>query len=360
MSMVINPNRFGPAPVIGTYVDPTQLAGPGGANITLSNGNLTAEKSAVNSVAHAIAKHGKLTGKWRYQVTYDTAPISGGELGVGVVGPLFNRNSYQGVDNQGAGMVSDGRQGTNGAYAASGLGAWTVGDVLDVYVDADARKVWFGKNGVFSGDPTAGTGGVSLGSAVRAFYPNLYMHGGSGKLTANFSGPFTHNLHPAYGGWSAQQTTDRDTFRAAMIYIRSAGYFAHCVGEFFISTTSGGSNMLTGGTANARASSSGNVPAYAIDGNSATWWEDIVNGGSGQGPSYLSVDLGSNASRLARYLAIQARAGSGGEQLQAPTLFDLYFSPDNVSWEKAAIGLTFSAFPPQTPGLKQEIAIPAF
>ena len=356
MSMMIQSGRFGanfiPNP---TSIDPNDV----GAGITLSNSNRTVLKTATNSVTHCLAKHGKTSGKWRFQVTVDTLPMSGGELGVGCVGPLYSRGSYQGADSQGGGMVSDGRQGTNGGFSASGLGAWAAGNIIDVYVDVDNRKIWFGKNGTIAGDPTAGTGGVTMGSLVRGMFPNLYMHGGNGQLTANFAGPFSHNLHPTYQAWSDAQTCDRDTFRAAMMYIRSPGYFAQAFAEFIISATSGGSNVLASATATARANLSGHPPSYVFDANSTTDWQDTVNGGQNQGPSWIAGDIGAHAARAARYLSVQARAGSGGEQLQAPTLFDLYFSSDAASWEKGAIGLTFSAFAGSTPGIIKELAIPA-
>lgn len=359
MSMMIQSGRFASAaPVIGTYIDPAQLTGPGGANISLSNANLTATKSASNSIAHAIAKHGKITGKWRFQVTVDVMPMAGGELGIGVVGPVFNRNTYQGGDNQGGGFVSDGRQGTNGGYGASGLAAWVVGAVLDVYVDADAKKVWFGRNGVISGDPTAGTGGVSLASAVRAFYPNLYMHGGNGVLTANFSGPFTHALHPAYGAWSATTTVTKANARGFLIYSKGpAIYFGHTIGEIGLRAVSGGTNWLTGGTAVAQGND-GNVPGNVVDGNPLTFWSYSPGGGANQVPSWIYAYAAAPGD--AQYFVIQARAGAGGEQLQAPTLTDLYLSADGTNYEKVLLNYDWGAWTPGTPGQLKELAIPAF
>lgn len=356
MGMMIQSGRFSSAPLAtGTTLDPSETD----ALVTLSNGDLTATKAATNSTAHCVAKHGKITGKWRYQVTVDALPMSGGELGVGCIGPLYDRLSFQGNSTESCGFVQDGRQGTNGSFSASGLGAWATSDILDVYVDADAMLMWFGKNGTVSGDPTAGTGGVSVGSLTKAFFPNLYMHGGDGQLTANFGGPFTHSLHPAFLPWSDVQTCDRDTFRAAMIYIRSVGFYAHCIGELSVSAASAGTNLLLGGTATAAGVSSGQVAANAFDGAPLTWWEHTVSGGSDQGPSWIASDIGAHAARAARFLALQARSGTGGEELQAPTLFDLYFSSDAVSWEKGAIGITLPAFAPNIPGIIHEVAIPA-
>jgi hypothetical protein len=352
--MIIQPGRFTTFPVaLGTSIDPNQ----NDSLVTLSNGNLTATKSATNSVAHSIAKHGKIAGKWRFQVSVDTLPMSGGELSVGCSGPFFNRNNFLGSDVHGGSFVSDGRQGVNGSFGLNGLGTWSTSDVIDVYVDADARQMWFGKNGSISGNPTTGASGISLPSFTRAFFPTLYMHGGNGQLTANFSGPFTHSLHPDYIPWDTDQTCDRDTFRAAMIYIRSPGYFAHCIGELSISTTTFGTNLLTG-TASSAGISSGNGPSNAFDGNTSTWWEHTVNSGvSDQGPSWIANDLGTHGIQNARFLALRARSGTGGEQWQAPTLFDLYFSSDGISWEKGQANNVLAAFDGSIPGINQEISI---
>lgn len=356
MSMIIQPSRFGSAGGIlnPTWIDPAQTD----ALVTLSNSNRTVTKSATNSVAHCVGKHGKITGKWRFQVEVGTLAMSGGELGVGCVGPLFGRTYYQGGDTQGGGMVSDGRQGTNGGYGASGLGAWAATDILDVYLDADAKKVWFGKNGTIAGDPTAGTGGVSLASAVKAFFPNLYMHGGNGVLTANFAGPFSHNLHPTFQPWSDAIATTKANARGLLIYSRGpAIYFGHTIGEIGLLATSGGTNWLTGGTAVAAGSDS-NVPANVLDGNPLTFWSHSPGGGANQVPSWIYGYVGSPGD--AEYIMIQARAGASGEQWQAPTMTDLYLSEDGLSYDKVIASYDWGAWTPGTPGQIKELAVPAF
>lgn len=360
MSMIIQPARFssGP-PIVGTTLYSAGALGPGAANVAFSNGDLTVTKSASNSVTHVRAKHGKITGKWRFQMTVNVLPMAGGEIGVGVSGPFAITSSYLGADTHGVDFINDGRWGTAGGFGASGLGVWAAGDVIDVYVDADAKKVWFGRNGTVSGNPTAGTGGFNMSGLIPAFYPEAYMHGGNGQETLNFAGPFTHNLHPAFLPWSASRVVSKTNARGVGLYIRSVGYFAHCIGELKASAASGGANLLLGGTASAQGSSSGNVPGRAIDGNDATWWEYTVNGGSNQNPAWFYADSGV-AGQTFNYLAVQARAGSGGEQLQAPTLFDLYLSADGVSYETQMLNIALAAFPPQTPGLIREIAIADF
>lgn len=356
--MIIQPARFGAAidPSLFNRLDPDDVA-PG---VTLSNGNLTALKNATTSASHMTGKYGKQTGKWRFQVTVDVLP--GAELGVGICGPLFNRGSYLGSDGHGVGMVSDGRAGTVGGFGPTGLGAWAVGNVLDVYVDCDAKKVWFGKNGVIAGDPTAGTGGIGMNSAfTKAMYPDLYMYIANGKMTANFSGPFTHNLHPAYLPWTATQPVDKHNFRAAMFYMDDVGWYAHAAAEFMLRETSGGANLLAGGTAGAQASTDGTTAAMGLDGNATTSWIHS-NGSMNQGPSFFTADMGSFAARPADFIAIQARQGTIGEADQAPRNVRLFLSPDNVGWYKAGTAYVFGtglgSWTGQNPGQIKEFAIP--
>lgn len=358
MSMIIQPARFGAAidPALFNRLDADDVA-PG---VTLSNANLTATKNATTGASHMTGKYGKSSGKWRFQVTVDVLP--GAELGVGICGPLFNRGSYLGSDPHGVGMVSDGRAGTNGGFGASGLAAWAVGNVLDVYVDCDAKRVWFGRNGTVSGNPTAGTGGVGMHSAyTKAMYPDLYMYIANGKMTANFSGPFTHNLHPDFLPWTASQPTDKHNFRGAMFYMDDVGWYAHAAAEFMLRETSGGANLLAGGTASALASTDGTTAAMGLDGNPATSWIHS-NGAMNQGPSFFAADMGSFAARPADFIAIQARAGFSGEARQAPRNVRLFFSPDNLAWFKAGTAIVFGVglddWAGANPGVIKEFAIP--
>lgn len=356
MSMIIQPARFGAAidPSLFNRLDADDIA-PG---VTLSNSNLTATKNATTGASHMTGKYGKASGKWRFQATIQVLP--GAELSVGICGPLFNRGSYLGSDPHGVGAVSDGRAGTNGSFGGM-LSAWAVGDVIDVYVDCDAKRVWFGKNGTISGNPTAGTGGIAMHSAfTKAMYPDLYMYIANGKTTANFSGPFTHNLHPTFLPWTATQPADRYNFRAATFYMDDVGWYAHAAAEFMLRPTSGGANLLLGGTASALVANDGTTAAMGLDDNPATSWIHS-NGSMNQRPSFFAVDMGSNAARLANYIAIQARAGTSGEARQAPRNVRLFVSPDNVAWYKTGgdivFGVGLDSWTGQTPGQIKEFAL---
>lgn len=325
------------------------------AAITLSNDDKTATASS-GSANHVRAVHGKGTGKWRFQVTIDDLP--GAEIGLGISGPYFNRGTYLGVDRHGINYVYDNRVVYNSTTYGSGPGAYTTGDVIDVYVDATARKVWFAKNGTVSGDPTAGTGGFNLhASFVGSIFPHAYIAINGGEVTMETEGGWAYpGSHPSYLPWSAEQEASKTNARGFLVVSRGPNiWYGHTIAEIGLLATTGGSNLLAGGTAT---SAGGSGQSNVIDGNTATFWEHSPGGGMNQVPSYIEAHIASPVS--VEFFMIRARAGSIGEELQAPTLSDLYISADDINFDKVLIGYDWGAWTPGTPGEYKELAIPSF
>ncbi|MEV5031653.1 hypothetical protein MRBLMC3_000836 [Sphingobium sp. LMC3-1-1.1] len=329
-----------------TSLDPNDKT----SSVTLSNSNRTATKSASASVAMVVAKHGKTTGKWRFQVTIDA--LLPPEMSIGVVGMYGNRESYLGLDANSIGYVSNGHVVYTNVTVAS-LASYAAGDVIDVYVDVDAKQIRYAKNG------GSLSSAISFGSAAPAMIPAVYLYAANSAVTCNFAGPFTYTGDTSYAAWSDALSADRDTFRSARIYIRSLGYYGHSFAEFSLSATSGGSNVLSGGAATAQNTYGTDTPSKGIDGNTSTKWSGQNGGGQNQGPLWFDVDLGSNGSHGVRYLSIRGSAGGAGNELQGPTLFDLYLSADGTKYDKAAYGMTFSAYAGTTPGELKEQAVNA-
>ncbi len=157
---------------------------------------------------------------------------------------------------------------------------------------------------------------------------------------------------------SAPLVAGKTNFRAARILIRSAGFFSHAFAELSLSATSGGTNLLLGGVASSSLPNTLNTPASGIDGNTATSWAGGNGAVQNQANGSFTVDKGVGASLSASYLSIRGRDGGGGGELQAPRLFDLYFSLDNVTFTLYATDLTFPAFAGTTPGQLHELLIP--
>lgn len=356
MSMMVQSGRFGGGapPVVGTLIDPTDTD----ANITLSNGDKTA-LSGTTGFKSARLKHGKGTGKWRFQVTIDALPAA--EIGIGISGPLYSRGTYLGATRQGIAYIQDNRVVYNASTAGNGAGAYTTGDVIDVYVDATARKVWFAKNGVVSGNPTAGTGGYTLhADFVASIFPHLYLYGNGCQVTIETDGAWDYpGVHAAFQPWSAEQAASKTNARGMLVVSRGpAIYFAHAVAEMGLLTSSGGTNILAGGTGIARGSGGGAI-ANALDGNVTTYWADSPGGGSTQFPSWFGAYAA--APTTVTHFMLQSRPGFGGEAQQAPTLTDLYISADDKNFDKVQIGYDWGAWVASSPaGPLKEYAIPDF
>lgn len=361
MSMIIQPARFsaggGPPLLMGTRFDPTDK----GLGTTLSNDNRTVSMTTAN-YGHCRGIHGKGTGKWRFQVTIDAEPVA--EIGIGISGPAFARNTFLAADGQAITYVTDGRiLGQASSPGSASPGAHATGNVIDVYLDADAGKMWYSKNGVFPGttNPTTGAGGLVFQSyMLRSFFLHCYLNGNGTQVTIETDGDWTYpGVHTDYLPWSAEQATTKANAKGLLVISRGpAIYFGHTIGEMGLRATSGGSNWLVGGTATAAGSNSGNVPANVVDGNPLTWWEHSPGGGANQSPSWIRAFAASPGG--AEYAMIQARSGNSGEQLQAPTLSDLYLSADGVNYDKAIIGYDWGAWtavPSGTPGTIKELAL---
>jgi len=144
-----------------------------GANVTLSNGNLTLTSSS-QSAGSARATKSRTTGQVYFEITVTgTAPQNQGFAACGVASAAMPLNSMTQQNNNVA--VSFG-SGTAGFVYAAGvdttlrLGAgFSSGDICCVAVDFTNSKVWLRRNGgnwngSASYDPATNAGGVTFSS----------------------------------------------------------------------------------------------------------------------------------------------------------------------------------------------------
>lgn len=133
------------------------------SSITLSSGNRTAIAS-INSGGQVLAKNPKSSGKWYLEALVDSYALGSGSNGVGVIGlstdaaPL---SDYLGQSPSCCGVWGVGSSTAaylSGAPAVPGPGFSSVkgGDVFGMAWDADTGKVWYSKNGSWSGSPSTG------------------------------------------------------------------------------------------------------------------------------------------------------------------------------------------------------------
>ncbi len=167
--------------------------------ITLSNGGLTFTTDASgHQGVRGTAGHN--SGKRYFEVTCNqTGPFGG--FGISNAGASLTIFLGSTID---AAVYYDDGNAYYGGSALGAAGAYAASDVLSVAVDIDADRVWFAKNGSFSGDPVAGTGGISVPGIGAPVYPigGTYA-GGVAIQTANFgASAFSYSPPTGFASWN--------------------------------------------------------------------------------------------------------------------------------------------------------------
>jgi len=155
---------------------------------TLSDGNLSAVAPAVARYNAACSIAMPTTGKWYCELTVVGTPNSASAVGIEIASDL-QATRYGGLGPDSVGLrIDSGTKWINSAGSAYGNGAAN-GDIIQIAVDRDAGKCWFGENNTWynSGDPEAGTGAAS--SALSTTEPMFFMatsYDGGCDYNANF------------------------------------------------------------------------------------------------------------------------------------------------------------------------------
>jgi hypothetical protein len=185
------------------------------ADITLSNGNLTANKAAGgNSNASARASAGQSSGIHYYEIKWDA--IVTNTCYIGLVDSTYAVATDQpGQTTHGIGLSEAGTIYYNGATAASGLGALATGDRIGVYVNQTANILSFRKNGGnwngnAANDPTVG--GYTIPVALRGInlFPCFMGFWIGTQQSANFgNADFVDALPAGASAWGSSASTIR-------------------------------------------------------------------------------------------------------------------------------------------------------
>ena len=122
--------------------------------LTLSNGNLDVAKSAAGW-ATTTGTIGISSGKYYFEYTASTAYDN---HMIGVVTSDVTLSTYLGNYASGWGYQSNGNKVHADSFTGSQPTANSGGDIIQVAVDMDAGKIWFGINGTYigSGNPSSG------------------------------------------------------------------------------------------------------------------------------------------------------------------------------------------------------------
>jgi hypothetical protein len=191
-------------------------------DITLSNGNLTAERTTGIVIPYwygVVSTNAHVEGKKYFEITQDV--YSAASIAVGLttsflsdgyraVNPTVN---YLGFDNQGWGLrINDPAPGTSvGLYHSASpttinnAPLLSNGDVVGIAVDFDAGKAWFSFNGTWigSGNPAAGTNPAFTFTPNTALLASMCFYDDVARATVNFGDTIFSNTAPTgFSSWN--------------------------------------------------------------------------------------------------------------------------------------------------------------
>lgn len=176
-------------PLVTTYA--TWNPSDKSANVTLSNGNLTASGS--NGSGGAVrANQGKSSGKWYWEITQNAA-ILGQVVGVG--NATMDLAQQVGITTDGWSYYGQDGKKYNGAGGVAYGNTFVAGTIISYALDMDNGKLWFAKAGTWqnSGDPAAGTNAAFTGLTGTLYPAWSQANGSSGD--ANFgASAFTYTV----------------------------------------------------------------------------------------------------------------------------------------------------------------------
>ena len=190
-SLVDSPTNYGTDTGVGGQVRGNYATWNPLSNVghTLSNGNLDASSTAISTTIGTI---GMASGKYYWEITLNTVSANVSPT-FGYVNELFRVAATTSTYYIGSGANDGVIRRDNGQYfqnntstSMTGSSGFSAGDVAILAFDADAKKMWVGKNGTWynNGNPAAGTGNVPFTITGRVFFPAINTFGDS--WTTNF------------------------------------------------------------------------------------------------------------------------------------------------------------------------------
>lgn len=175
-----------------------------GADLTLSNGNLTASGTPTGDQI-VRATNAVASGKFYFEVTAAAMPGNDASAGIGLLSATASGVGSAVADS----VFLNGVIYINNVQVGPSCGAYSPGGTLRVAVDVDAGRIWFSSadnqwnnhTGVISNDPATGSNGLSLSSMPGPYYPFLEFTGGQAcSATVNFGAtPFLGPVPAGFG-----------------------------------------------------------------------------------------------------------------------------------------------------------------
>lgn len=181
-------------------------------NIVLTGGDLTAKTTSTNDSVRATI--GKRYGRWYFEVR--VAANGGAFNAVGVASAAGFLELGVGSADYGCGYSPNGSmECAFGSYRDWNVAPVAAGAIVQVAVDLDHRRIYFGRDGTWlpGHDPALMTGGLDIGydPDCAAIFPALTLSEND-QFIANFgASPFAHPVPAGYeAGWFEDATCPAD------------------------------------------------------------------------------------------------------------------------------------------------------
>lgn len=169
------------------------------AHVVLDGTNLIATISGVDNMARGTVSYS--SGLHIFQTTFTTVVGAYNIVGIATAAASIADAQYVGSNIYSYGMSCNGNVYYNSAVIASPFSAFASGDVVTIAVNQTLNKIWFAKNGLWSGDPQAGTGGISI--TPGTYFPAT--SGGGGSVSTAYFASLGDGLHPLWSPTAFQQ-----------------------------------------------------------------------------------------------------------------------------------------------------------
>ena len=204
-----------------------------GRTYTMSEGNLQYAGGESGETSNQYSTMGASSGKWYAEFLVETV---GNNSAIGIASseavsydnsiPYTNGNSPGGM-----GYLQNGNVRFNNTDTSSGYDTYDTGDIIQVAMDIDNTKVWFGKNNTWqnSGDPAAGTNASYTDWTTQGTFSTWHfataIGGTSGVHICNFGQEGTFA-----GNETAGDNADGSGY-GNFLYAPPSGFLALCTGN---------------------------------------------------------------------------------------------------------------------------------
>ena len=192
-------------------------------NITLADGNLTTSEPG-SSGGQIYATMGSNTGKWYYEAHVEDVgtPNTGGTL-IGI-NPLIrpSSNTQNRTAYRSSGDIYNDSSGNSGSSSY----AYVAGDTIGVAWDADAKRLWFARNGTWlgSGDPAGNSNSNVNYTNTETQGPFIAYDNGAGAQVTHLN--FGQN--PTFSGQTTAGTNADANGKGLFKYQPPTGFLALC------------------------------------------------------------------------------------------------------------------------------------